>query len=215
MSVVGVIAAGGRGERLGADGPKAFVVLAGRPMVEWSHDVLAAVCDRVVVAVPAGHEGGPDRVAGGSSRSESVRNAVLAAPEATLFVVHDAARPLIDHELVERCIEPLSAFDGAVAAARVTDTVKQADAQGRVLGTLDRSSLWAVQTPQAFRADSLREALDVDEGSLASASDDSLLVERAGGSVTIVETHGSSHLKITTPLDLEVAERLLGAPPRV
>ncbi len=212
--VVGIIAAGGSGERLGADGPKAFVFLAGRPMVDWSHDVLAAVCDRVVVAVPAGYEDdGPDRIVGGVSRSASVRNAVVTAPEATVFVVHDAARPLIDHDLIERCLEPLQAFDGAVAAVRLTDTVKQADGAGRVMATLDRSTLWTVQTPQAFRAVALRAALEVDEALLASASDDASLVERAGGEVAIVEGH-PSNLKITSPLDLAIAHRLIEEVPR-
>ena len=107
MSVVGIVPAGGSGERLGADRPKAFVVLAGRPLLEWSLAALDAACERVVVAVPPGHEQPPDRVVGGESRSASVRNALAAAPEATIAVVHDAARPLVTAELVERCIAAL------------------------------------------------------------------------------------------------------------
>src|SRR3954470_2542541 len=104
MAVVGIVPAAGRGERLGSDGPKAFVVCAGRPLVDWSLDVLAAVCDRVVLAVPPGLESeGPDRVVGGSVRSASVRAALAAAPEASVAVVHDAARPLVTRSLVERC----------------------------------------------------------------------------------------------------------------
>ena len=103
------------------------------------------------------------------------------ASDASVVVVHDAARPFVTADLVERCIAGLDGVDGAIAAAPVTDTVKEADASGRVLRTLDRSVLWAVQTPQVFRADVLRRALDVDESVLAAATDDASLVEAAGG----------------------------------
>jgi 2-C-methyl-D-erythritol 4-phosphate cytidylyltransferase len=124
MSVVGIVPAGGSGERLGADRPKAFVVCAGRPLIEWSLDVLRAVCDRVIVAAPAGWDEEPDFVRGGESRSASVKNALAAAPEAEVVVVHDAARPLVTRELVERCLAALEpGVDGAIAAVPMTDTV--------------------------------------------------------------------------------------------
>lgn len=221
MTLVGILPAGGSGERLGAERPKAFVVLAGRPMIEWSLDVLRATCERVVVAVPASEldravpftdrAGMPDpsEVSGGPSRSESVRNAVLAAPEAEVFVVHDAARPLLTADLVDRCVDALGeGVDGAIAATPVTDTVKQADAGGRVLATLDRAALWAVQTPQVFRADSLRRALDVEPSVLAAATDDASLVEAAGGSIALVPSE-SENFKVTTALDLRRAESVL------
>src|SRR4051794_41508773 len=158
MSVVGIVPAAGRGERLGSDRPKAFVACAGRPLIEWSLDVLRSVCDRVVVAVPPGFSY-PDSVEGGPVRSDSVRRALAAAPEATVAVVHDAARPFVTRELVERCVVALEGYDAAIAAAPVTDTVKEADADGRVTRTLGRTRLWAIQTPQGFRADVLRRAL--------------------------------------------------------
>ena len=118
MAVVGIVPAAGSGERLGAPGPKAFALCAGRPLLDWSLDVLTEVCERVVVVVPAGHEDGRDRVRGGSSRSASVRAGLEAAPEARTVVVHDAARPLVSRELVERCLAAVAdGFDGAVAAA--------------------------------------------------------------------------------------------------
>ena len=172
MTVVGIVPAGGSGERLGADRPKAFVVCAGRPLIEWSLEVLDSVCDRVVVAAPPGYDEGADRVKGGESRSASVRNAVAEVDDADVFVVHDAARPLITRDLVERClgaIEP--GIDGAIAAIPMTDTVKEVAPDGRVLKTLDRSTLWAVQTPQVFRADVLRRALERDAAALAAATD--------------------------------------------
>jgi 2-C-methyl-D-erythritol 4-phosphate cytidylyltransferase len=207
LSVVGIIPAGGSGERLGASGPKAFAVLAGKPMLEWSLDALAGLCERVVVAVPAGFEEPPDRVRGGASRSESVRNALAAAPEATVAVVHDAARPLVTRDLVERCLSELGDLEGAIAAAPVTDTVKEGE-DGRVLRTLDRSRLWSVQTPQVFRADALRSALETDPGRLAAATDDASLVESAGGTVRLVEAP-PENLKVTTPLDMRIAEAIL------
>ncbi len=207
MAVVGIVPAGGSGERLGADRPKAFVVCAGRPLVDWSIDVLSAVCDRVVVAGPAGHLR-PGWVEGGPSRSASVRNALAAAPEARTAVVHDAARPLVTRELVESCLAALMGVDGAIAAAPVTDTIKQAFPDGTVERTLDRSRLWAIQTPQVFRADALRRALDVDEAVLAGATDDASLVESAGGSIRVVEAP-PENFKITSAADLARAESLL------
>jgi 2-C-methyl-D-erythritol 4-phosphate cytidylyltransferase len=207
MSVVGIVPAGGSGERLGAERPKAFVVCAGRPLLEWSVEVLSAVCDRVIVAVPAGYER-PGSVEGGASRSASVRNALAAAPEARTVVVHDAARPLVTRELVESCLAALMGVDGVTAAAPVTDTIKQTFPDGTVERTLDRSRLWAVQTPQVFRADALRRALDVDEAVLAGATDDASLVEAAGGTIRVVEAP-PDNFKVTSRADLARAEALL------
>jgi len=207
VSVVGIVPAGGSGERLGADRPKAFVVCAGRPLIDWSLEVLEDVCDRVVVAAPQDwlRDGW---VEGGPSRSASVRNALAAVPEARTVVVHDAARPLVTRELVEACVGALMGVDGAIAAAPVTDTVKEAYPDGTVLRTLDRSRLWAVQTPQVFRAESLRRALDVDEALLAAATDDASLVEAAGGTIRLVEAP-PGNFKVTTEGDLARAEAAL------
>ena len=208
-AVVGIVPAGGSGERLGADQPKAFVVCAGRPLIEWSLDALRAVCDRVVVAAPEGWDEEPEFVRGGDSRSASVKNALAAAPEAEVAVVHDAARPLVTRDLVERCLAALEpGIDGAIAAVPMTDTVKEAAPDGRVLRTLDRSSLWSIQTPQVFRADVLRRALERDAAALAAATDDAALVEDAGGVVTVVESF-PENLKVTRESDLRIAEALL------
>ena len=178
-------------------------------MLEWSVAALEAVCDRVVVAVPADLADRAGRVAGGASRSESVKAAVLSEPGAGVYVVQDAARPLITSAVVERCAAAVGeGWDAAVAAAPVSDTIKQADSAGRVERTLDRSVLWAIQTPQAFNGEVLRRALDVDAATLAAATDDASLVEAMGGSVTVVEVR-EPNVKITTPADLELAEVLL------
>jgi len=209
MAVVGIVPAAGSGERLGASGPKAFAMCGGRSLLDWSLEVLEAVCDRVVVAVPAGFEA-EDRVLGGASRSQSVKLALAATPEATIAVVHDAARPLITRELVQECIDALEGWDGVVAAAPVPDTIKQADPSGRVVRTLDRSALWAIQTPQVFIADVLRRALDLGDSALAAATDDASLVEAAGGSVRVLEAP-AENIKVTRPVDLALAEALLRA----
>jgi 2-C-methyl-D-erythritol 4-phosphate cytidylyltransferase len=209
VAVVGIVPAAGRGERFGARGPKAFAPCGGRRLIDWSLEVLEAVCERVVVAMPAGHETGPDRVPGGASRSESVRAALAAAPEATVAVVHDAARPLVTAELVRRCVAEVEAgWDGAVAAAPMSDTVKEAEPSGRVVRTLDRARLWSIQTPQAFRADVLRRALDAPAERLAAATDDASLVEAAGGAVRVVEAE-PDNLKVTHAADLQRAEEIL------
>jgi 2-C-methyl-D-erythritol 4-phosphate cytidylyltransferase len=169
-------------------------------MVEWSLDVLREVCDRVVVAVPPDRVAPPDYVAGGATRSDSVRNALAAAPEASVFVVHDAARPLVTADLVRRCIEALEGWDGVIAAIPVTDTVKEVEGE-EVVRTPDRGRLWAAQTPQVFRADALRLAA-------GEATDDASLVEAMGGRVRIVEGT-QENLKVTTPLDARMAEMLL------
>jgi 2-C-methyl-D-erythritol 4-phosphate cytidylyltransferase len=208
---VALLVAAGSGERLGAGRPKAFVVLAGRPMLEWSLDaVRAAGVSDIVVALPPGMEApaGCTGVPGGATRSESVRAALAAAPPGEDVVVHDAARPLVAPELFRRALGALDGADCAVAAAPVSDTIKQADASGRVTATLDRSLLWAIQTPQAFRRAALERALAVGDDVLAAATDDAWLVERAGGSVRVVEST-SANFKVTTPHDLEVAALLL------
>jgi 2-C-methyl-D-erythritol 4-phosphate cytidylyltransferase len=123
-------------------------------------------------------------------------------------VVHDAARPLAGPELFTRALAALEGADAAIAAAPVTDTVKRGDAERRVTATLDRAGLWAIQTPQAFRAETLRRALDVPDDVLAAATDDASLVEREGGTVRLIESP-PENLKITTPLDLRIAEALL------
>jgi 2-C-methyl-D-erythritol 4-phosphate cytidylyltransferase len=174
------------------------------------------------VAVPPGHGAAAEEalaidafpfglafVDGGATRSASVRNALAAAGDVDAVLVHDAARPLAEPELFSRTLDALADADAAVAAARLTDTVKEAGPDGLVVRTHDRSRLWAIQTPQAFRAAVLRRALDVPADVLAQATDDAWLVERAGGRVRVVAAP-ASNIKVTTPHDLRVAELALG-----
>jgi 2-C-methyl-D-erythritol 4-phosphate cytidylyltransferase len=208
---VALVVAAGRGERLGTPVPKAFVSLAGRPMVEWSITALQSVAavSRIVVALPPGvaAPAGTTGVPGGNERSHSVRAALGAAGPDDVVVVHDAARPLLTAELVSACLDALTDADAAIAATPVTDTIKECDGE-RVARTLDRSRLWAVQTPQVFRREMLERALAQDDRVVAAATDDAALVEALGGRVRIVAAP-PENLKVTTALDLRVAEMLL------
>ena len=212
---VALIVAAGSGERLGASRPKAFVELAGRPLMQWSIDALRAVeaIERIVIALPPG-EPAPEgvlAVTGGAVRSDSVRRALAAAGDGDTVLVHDAARPLLTPALALAVIDALRAdprADAAVAATPVTDTIKRADAERVVSDTLERASLWAVQTPQVFRREALERALDVPHEELALATDDAWLIERHGGRVLVVPSP-PENLKVTTALDLRVAAMLL------
>lgn len=227
-SVTAVIAAAGSGERLGAGGPKALVPLGGRPMVEWSIAAFGrcpSVASVVVACPPEGEQlalggDGLTLVEGGETRAISVSNG-LRAVETELVAIHDAARPLLTPELVEGVVATLLAdpeATGAIAATPVTDTVKQssraftpinvANARLVVEETLDRDRLWAAQTPQVFRAEALREALAGDPERVRAATDEAMLVEEAGGRV-LIHPASPQNLKVTTPLDLRLAELLL------
>jgi 2-C-methyl-D-erythritol 4-phosphate cytidylyltransferase len=207
-------------------------------MVEWSLDAFRSSepVARIVVACPPGHDvsslsryAGQSRhskaieaVDGGATRSQSVANA-LAAVTTELVAIHDAARPLLTPELVEALVDDLESDPGAsavIAAGPVVDTIKEAAGSIRQLSThegancrmevgrtLDRSTLWAAQTPQVFRAEALREALAASPDPDA-ATDEAMLVEMAGGRV-LIHPVTEPNLKVTTPLDLRLAELLL------
>jgi 2-C-methyl-D-erythritol 4-phosphate cytidylyltransferase len=242
-SVTAVVAAAGSGERLGAGGPKAFVPLAGRPLVEWSIAAFRAAAGvrSIVVACPPGHVhdlGGHDLgvVDGGATRAQSVANA-LEAVGTELVAVHDAARPLVTPELVEGVVGALAAdpeADGAIAATPITDTIKRVGADPSTATepppsahgsskhfarhgvqnasiidqTLDRDRLWAAQTPQVFRTEALRRALAAYPDDAPAATDEAMLIEAAGGRV-LIHPGSAENLKVTTPLDLRLAEALL------
>jgi 2-C-methyl-D-erythritol 4-phosphate cytidylyltransferase len=184
----------------------------------------------IVVACPPGHIhdlGGHDLgvVDGGATRSQSVANA-LAAVGTELVAIHDAARPLVTAELVEGVVATLVAdpeADGAIAAVPVTDTIKRVADSSQDLGayrppkaamsieeTVDRGALWAAQTPQVFRVEALRRALEADPAQIEAATDEAMLVEAAGGRV-LIHPSPAENLKVTTPTDLKLAELVLGS----
>jgi len=219
---VAIVPAAGCGERLGAGLPKAFVELAGRTMLEHAVDALlgAGVVDRVVAAIPAdrvdqtaalfGDRAG-DRivvVAGGPERSDSVRLALAAVGEPEFVLVHDAARPLTPSSLIHRVVAALrEGMPAVVPALPLSDTVKAVDANGVVLGTPERAGLRAVQTPQGFQTAILLRAYR-QAGVSAVATDDAALVENLGVPVHTVAGDALA-FKITTPLDMRLAEAVL------
>jgi 2-C-methyl-D-erythritol 4-phosphate cytidylyltransferase len=216
LSVWAVLAAAGRGERLGGDRPKAFAKLRGRPLLAESLERLEASgwVDAIVIVAPPGWEESAILlaeelacskvvacVAGGETRAESVRaGAAEVNEDAAVIVVHDAARPALAEEVLERVLTALNeGWDGAVPALPLTDTIKRVR-DGQVVETLPRGELAAAQTPQAFLAPILREAL---AGDLAGATDCAALVEARGGRVTTVP--GDPRLvKVTDAADLEL-----------
>jgi 2-C-methyl-D-erythritol 4-phosphate cytidylyltransferase len=221
VSVWAVLAAAGRGERLGSDRPKAFARLGGRPLLAESLERLeeSGWIDAIVIAAPPDWEEPSILVAeeiaatkvssavtGGESRSESVRLALEEVPaDAAVVLVHDAARPLLPEEVIERVLAPLSeGWDGVVPAVPLADTVKRVDGD-RVVETVSRDDLVAVQTPQAFLADALRRAVS---GDVSSATDCASLVEAQGGRIKVVE--GDPRLlKVTDADDLALVESWL------
>jgi 2-C-methyl-D-erythritol 4-phosphate cytidylyltransferase len=218
-----VIVAAGAGERLGLDRPKAFAPLAGRPLLAESVDRLDRCpwIDAIVVAAAPGWEEPTillaeevvatkvvSCVTGGATRAESVRAAVEDVPEdALVILVHDAARPLVTDELVERLLRPLSeGYDGVVPVLSVPDTLKRVSG-GVVVETVPRDEIVAAQTPQAFVAPVLRRGL---AGDLVGATDCASLVEQSGGRVAVVD--GDPRLlKVTTRDDLALVEALLAS----
>jgi 2-C-methyl-D-erythritol 4-phosphate cytidylyltransferase len=221
VSVWAVLAAAGRGERLGSTRPKAFVKLRDRPLLAESLERLdgSGWIDAIVIVAPPGWEE-PSillaeelactkvaaAVAGGETRADSVRAGVAEVDDdATVIVVHDAARPVVSEDVLQRVLTALNeGWDGAVPALPVADTIKRVRDR-QVVETLPRDELVAVQTPQAFLAPTLREAV---AGDLGGATDCAALVEAGGGRVTTVK--GDPRLlKVTGAADLELVDRWL------
>ncbi len=193
--------AGGTGRRFG--GPKQYEQIGGERIIDRSRAVAESVSDGVVLVVPAADASREGGVAGGATRSDSVRAGLAAVPaEASIVCVHDAARPFAGAELYRQVIDAVAGgADGAVPGIAVTDTIKVVH-DGVVTSTPDRATLVAVQTPQAFDAATLRAAHD----GAAEATDDAALVEARGGRVAVVPG-AATNRKITTPDDLEWARR--------
>jgi len=218
-----LVPAAGRGERLGAGVPKALRLIGGTPMLVHAVHALSAsrAVDLVVVAAPESEvdevrallaeQSGTAEVivvTGGATRQESVARALLTLPaDVDVVLVHDAARPLVPSEMVSAVVaEVRRGHDAVIPALPVTDTIKQVDAAHDVVGTPDRSALWAIQTPQGF----LRSILQAAHASADddSATDDASLVERQGITVHVIPGHEEA-FKITRPLDLVLAEAVL------
>lgn len=215
MTTAAIVAAAGSGERLGAGVPKALVRLGDQTLLQLSVAAMVdAGVDVVVVTAPpaslaefAALVPAAQVVAGGALRQDSVRAALAALPAAVdVVLVHDAARALVPADVVQRVLDAVrGGADAVVPVIALADTVKEVGQHGEVLRTVDRSSLRAVQTPQGFRRSVLEQA---HAGGVQAATDDAALVEALDVTVTTVEGSPEA-LKVTTPMDLAVAEGIL------
>jgi 2-C-methyl-D-erythritol 4-phosphate cytidylyltransferase len=202
-----IVVAAGSGARFG--GAKQFRSIGSERLVDRAVDTATRAADGVVVVLPVGEawDGPPvaAAVSGGTTRAESVRAGLAAVPDGVdIVVVHDAARPLADDALFRLVIDAVTdGIDGAIPALAVSDTIKRVD-DGRVIATVPRDDLVSVQTPQAFRAATLRAA----HAGGAEGTDDAALVEAVGGTVVIVAGN-ASNLKVTGPEDLMLVTALL------
>jgi 2-C-methyl-D-erythritol 4-phosphate cytidylyltransferase len=225
-SATGIILAGGTGERFGRDAGKQLVPLAGKPALEWSVRAFSATpgIDSLVIACPHGRMDEYREAAvspsecrvplafaeAGSDRQASLAAALAVVGDADLCVVHDGARPLLTPELVRATIDALLAdpsLDGVVVGYPAVDTVKRVDGD-LVVKTLDRASLWQVQTPQTFRTPVLKAALAAATAEGFLGTDDASLVERAGGRVRVI-AGPRENIKLTMADDLVAAQALL------
>ncbi len=223
MTCSAVVPAAGRGQRLGGR-EKPLLPLAGRPALAWVLEALSAsgvIAEIIVVASEANREAVESLctalglslpvqvVIGGAERALSVRAGVEHVPDDRRYVlIHDAARPLVTPELVRRAIAAALRHGAAVAAIPVTDTIKQVASDGRVVTTPERSTLVAAQTPQVFRLDWLREAYRRAGAQWVTATDEAMLLERAGFPVYVFPGD-PENLKLTKPLDVAIAELIL------
>lgn len=217
-----VIVAAGSGKRMGAGMNKAYLPLEGRPVLAHTLEAFEAceAVSEIVIVAAAGEEAKAEAlarefgirkltavIAGGAERQDSVY-AGLAALRAEGALVHDAARPLVTPARIAACCVAAAAQGAAALAVPVKDTIKLSDGAGMIVSTPERSLLWAVQTPQAFRRAELMDAHERARREGAAATDDAMLLERLGRKVAIVESD-YANLKITTPEDLPIAELLL------
>ena len=219
MHVTAIIAAGGRGQRLGDARPKQLLALDGRTLLERSIEAFLShpSIDEVVVALPPDIAEDPPpylrgaakplrTVVGGARRQDSVSNAFAAAAAASdLFVIHDAARPFVSADLIGRTIEAAAAHGAAIAAIEANDTVKRVRGDRVIAETIPRETIFLAQTPQGFRRDVLAAAVALGQSGVE-ATDEAALAERAGYAVHVVAGE-ASNIKITTAEDLDAARR--------
>lgn len=222
MMVGAVIPAAGRGLRFGGSENKVWSCIAGRPILAWTLDAIAAHADiGAIVVVAAPHElahaerlvGAMPKVhatvAGGVNRSESVRNGIDALPDGCdMVLVHDAARPCVTSEVIDRVIDGVIRFGAAVPGLNVTDTVKSVDSGGAVTGTVPREILRTVQTPQGAWREQLVAAYAADSSDVAACTDEAALLAAAGIPVRVV-AGDERNLKVTLPDDLAAAAAIL------
>lgn len=223
MSNTAVILAAGLGKRMQAGHNKQFIEICGQSVLTHTLTVFAQIPEiaKIVLVVRAGEEDTCQNMIseiaenktvlaiGGKERQDSVHNGIRAITwECEYILIHDGARPLITEEVIRRTLLAAQNSGAAICAVPVKDTIKQADSDGNVLATIPRESLWAVQTPQVFRADLIRRAYENAYVHNHYGTDDASLVEYLGEKIKIV-TGDYENIKITTPEDIPTAEQIL------
>lgn len=223
MSNTAVILAAGLGKRMQAGHNKQFIEICGQSVLTHTLTVFAQIPEiaKIVLVVRAGEEETCRNMIpeiaenktvlaiGGKERQDSVHNGIRAITwECEYILIHDGARPLVTEEVIRRTLLAAQNSGAAICAVPVKDTIKQADSDGNVLATIPRESLWAVQTPQVFRADLIRRAYENAYVHNHYGTDDASLVEYLGEKIKIV-TGDYENIKITTPEDIPTAEQIL------
>ena len=219
--VVAVVTAAGKGTRMGADRNKLLLEVSGRPIIAWTlraFESCPLVDEVLVVANEQDIFSYRDIiqaeqfskvttiVCGGETRAESVYRGICAAEDAYIVMIHDGARPLVTPEILAKTLEAAMETGAAIAAVRAVDTIKRVE-NGVIIETPDRDTVWQAQTPQVFRRDLIMEAM---QNCGEAITDDASAVEQMGKSVRVVDA-GYENIKITTPLDLILAEAVLEA----
>ncbi|RLQ91786.1 2-C-methyl-D-erythritol 4-phosphate cytidylyltransferase [Falsibacillus albus] len=217
-----VIPAAGQGKRMGAGHNKLLIKLRGRPIISHTLKVFLedSSCSKIILAInPVEREIFSDLIKdldpnkpislvhGGEERQHSVFNALKSADEGGIVLVHDGARPFIRQSVIQQLVQTADSSGAAIAAVPVKDTIKKVE-NSKVAETIERSSLWSVQTPQAFRISLLLHAHAVAERDCFLGTDDASLIERLGKEVRVVQGH-YDNIKLTTPEDLYFAEAIL------
>lgn len=222
--VTAILPAAGIGKRMGAGSKKQFLEVHGKPILAHTLEKFhhAIYVDEVILVLqnewipfvqeeiigPYGFSRVHTLVPGGAERQDSVYEGLKAVKESDIVLVHDAVRPCVRADKIDELIEIAVEYPAAILAVRPKDTIKQQDANGFVARTIDRNTLWNVQTPQAFQYSLLRSAFDKAYAEKYYGTDEAMLIERLGHAVKIVEGH-YDNIKITTPEDLALAERFL------
>jgi len=224
MKVSAIIVSAGKGIRMGSDTPKPFIKICGIPIIVLTLSVFnkCKLIDEIILVVNAGEIDNANKiikkyklskvneiVAGGKERQNSVSNGLrIIGDDCDIIIIHDGARPFVTEEIIKSSISEAKYSGAAVAGVPVKDTIKTVDASGEIDGTLNRTKLWAAQTPQTFKADLIKSAYKTALSRGINATDDSMMVEHIGHKVTMV-TGSHENIKITTPEDLVIAEAIM------